>query len=113
MTKEQQVLCDHMVEFFKENFDKIDYDLSDSNLPITKREFLGELRNDPETAAWALTELASWGMDKEYLRDVYVDTPSDCSFTVLKFGDVYMKFHILGYIIEPTEPKTKTVTYFE
>lgn len=55
-------------------------------------------------------------MDKEYLRELFIELPESSDFTVLKINDKYLKITTKGlaiYIIEFIEPKTKTVIYFD
>lgn len=116
MKQEEKILCEYMYQFFKDNFDKIKYDLKDSNLPTQKKKFLNSILEDPQLAVWSLTELANWGMDKEYLKELFIDLPEDIDFSVLKINDKYIKLTLdssnYDYHIEFTEPKMKTVMYF-
>ncbi len=116
MKAEEKLLCNYMAKFFEDNFSKITYDLSDSNLPTQKEKFIAKIKKDPEDAVWSLTELANWGMDEEYLREVYVELPDDCDFTILKIDDNYLKLTCdkeYNYHLNFSEPKTKTVIYFD
>lgn len=116
MKSEEKIMCNYMAKFFDDNFNKITYDLSESNLPTQKKKFITEIKKDLQTAIWALSELAYWGMDKEYLRELYVELPDDCDFTILKIDDKYLKLTCdkeYNYHLNFTEPKTKTVIYFD
>jgi hypothetical protein len=118
MKKIEKMICDFMADFFENNFDKIKYDLSDSNLPTNKKDFIKIIKTDVQDAMWALTELCRWGMDKKYhyLNDIFCDTP-DCDFSVIKIADVYIKMiynhETHEYLLEETFPKEKTIIYFD
>lgn len=116
MKAEEKLLCNYMAKFFEDKFSKITYNLSDSNLPTQKRKFIAEIRRNPQIAVWSLSELANWGMDKEYLRELYIELPDECDFTILKIDDKYLKLTYdeeYNYHLNFSEPKTKTVIYFD
>jgi hypothetical protein len=116
MKAEEKLLCTYMGKFFEDNFSKITYDLLDSNLPTQKRKFIAKIMKDSQTAVWSLSELANWGMNKEYLRELYVELPDECDFTILKIDDKYLKLTCdkeYNYHLNFSEPKIKTVIYFD
>lgn len=115
MKPEEKLICDFAANFIAKNFDKIEYDLADSKLPTQKTKFIKEINKDAQTAMWVIMELACWGMDKEYLKELFVELPEDTKFGVLKIEDKYIKYEVVDYvyILSFTEPKEKTVIYFE
>ncbi|MDD3875491.1 MAG: hypothetical protein PHT69_02660 [Bacteroidales bacterium] len=62
-------------------------------------------------------ELTNWGMkQKECLKEIFVDLPEDTDFGVLKIEDKYVKYILTDdyeYTLSFTEPKEKTVIYFD
>jgi len=113
MTKEEKLLCNYMSEFFQDNFEKITYDLSDSELPIEKNAFLKIIKNDPQTAMWSLGELCMWGMGKkEYLKELYYGDQFD---NVLKINDTLIKvqwsFSKGKYEFKPYEIKQSNIDF--
>jgi len=125
MNDAQQLICEFAADFIEKNWDKILYDLDDSNLPTTKRRFINLVKSDPFVAQWVITELASWGMEEQNMLDyLYVDLTNFgynydfFDFIVLKIKDRYVKLkHVFkpkfDVIISFTQPKSKTIYYFE
>lgn len=116
MKKEKKIICNLIYSFIEENFDKIEYDLTASNLPSKKDKFLKHLKNNFQDCMWALTELASWGMDKAYFRELYPDLVDSYEFPILLIDGKYLKYWLDDdntYHIKFVEPKIKEVIYFE
>lgn len=116
MKPEEKLICDFAANFIAKNFDKIEYNLADSNFPKQKDKFIKEIKKDAQTAMWVITELAAWGMkERAYLKDIFVELPEDTDFWVLKIEDKYIKceWKEYNYILSFTEPKEKTVIYFD
>lgn len=117
MNKAEKIICNHMSLFINDNFDHIVYDVTDSQLPNDKHKFVNKIKKDPQLAMWCLAELCDWGMDKKFLKEVFFYEDPDYNFKVLKINDFYIKIeYMIGddvYKMTLTEPKTKTVTYFE
>lgn len=53
--------------------------------------------------------------ERAYLKDIFVELPEDTDFWVLKIEDKYIKceWKEYNYILSFTEPKEKTVIYFD
>lgn len=116
MKEEEKMLCDFMANFFESHFNNITYDLSGSNIEHNKDVFVELLKSSPEDAVWALTELCWWGMDKQYLNEIYEYKPEDHQFYVLKINGRYIRLSFddkYDYDLRFVEPKIKTVTYFD
>jgi len=113
----EDFLCNFMKSFFETHFENITTDLSKlgDGIPTTKKEFIQEVGNSFETAMWALTELAAWGMDKEYLQYNFFEMYDDENYSVIKIDGRYLKysFDSTNYHIEFVSPKLKLVEYFE
>jgi len=110
MKDAEKMLCDYIHDFVDDNWDKIDkpkIEIEDS-----KRKFLERIKTDVSDALWVLFEVANWGMDKKYLRELFVED-EDCEFRVVLIGTHYLKIMYWGNIVEFTYPKEKTVVYFE
>lgn len=124
MKPEEKLICDFVYEFTNKHWDNIDNDkcdLSESSLPTEKQAFLNEVLKDVQTAIWVVTELASWGMDKKYLKEIPQELYDDVDFIIWKIGDKYIKLYCkhatddweVSFAEQKTKTKTKTVTYFE
>lgn len=117
MKEEEELLCSYMADFFEKNFEKITCDLSRLGIPTQKKKFIDEILKEPETTFWALNELVKWGMDKEYLKEIYVELPFECDFKVLKIGDKYLKMtynnKTCTYYLNFSERKTMIVFYYD
>lgn len=115
MNEAEKLFCEYMYEFTKKNWNKINKEKCDLTTP--KNKFLDEVKTEPFTAHWVLTEVAAWAMDKVYLRELYVDAESEYGFTIIKINDKYIKFEISypGHNLTTkfVEPKFKQVIYFE
>lgn len=114
MKKAEKLICDFVYEFVSTNWNKINKEKCEIN--NTKGEFLEDVKHNIQTAMWVITEVASWGMDMVYLRELYVELPEDSDFYVLKIGDKYIKYECFkdySWNVNFTEPKTKIITYFE
>lgn len=59
MKPEEKLICDFAANFIAKNFDKIEYNLADSNFPKQKDKFIKEIKKDAQTAMWVITELAA------------------------------------------------------
>lgn len=119
MKKEEKIIIDFMYSFVDSNWSNINK--IKCEIKKSKIKFLEEIKTDVQTAMWVLTEVCQWGMDKVYLKELYVDlfatNQEDCDFEVLKFGNKYIKIKFIHeegeYEINFCEPKTKTVIYFD
>ncbi len=113
MEEVEKIICDFMYDFTKKNWDKI----NKVNVEIgkSKTAFLTEVKSNVDTAMWVLTEVCQWGMDKVYLKELYMDMYGDHDFSVIKIKNKYIKLKWLvsQYQISFCEPKTKTVIYFD
>ena len=62
-----KLFLDYLFQFWDENWDKIDRSkYEDGELPVTLDEFKKQLRRSKYDRYWSLTELANWGMGKDY-----------------------------------------------
>lgn len=109
----RKVICEYMHRFVKDNWDRIDLNMV--HITQDKESFLGKVLLDVETAMWIFTEVAVWGMDREYLRELIVYECDD--FRVMKIDGTYIKYawnpYRYEYDLSPAYPKTKVVQYFE
>jgi hypothetical protein len=123
MTKCKEFVCEWVYDFVDKNWDNIEHKKCDLN-KTTKEKFLKEVKKDPQTAMWVITEVMIWSMDKNYTKDLMVfpkpDQDTDEVFKVIKLNDKYIKIiwhheEKCYYSMTFTEPKTKTITveYFE
>lgn len=116
LTDAEILVCNFTRKFVDENWHRID--LKRCEITQSKEDFLIEVTNDPQTAMWVITEVATWGMDKrDSLKEIECDT-KDCEFNVIKIEDKYVKWIWVTtpkyeFQLSLTEPKTKTIIYFE
>jgi hypothetical protein len=81
-------------EFFEKNFEQINYDLSDSEMPTEKSEFLKAIGEYIEDALWAEQELARWGMAEPNMLNeyrVFEKFDSEDNYYVLKIGKRHVR----------------------
>lgn len=117
MKEEEKIICDFMSDFTEKNWDKIDP--AKIELKESKEELISEIKRDVQVALWVLDEVCTRAMDKKYLQELFVKEIVEVGapFRVIKIGDKYIKIQWkrdpYRYEVGFTEPKTKTVTYFE
>jgi hypothetical protein len=113
MKPEEIIICDFIHDFTQQHWDKIQIDKS--GITQTKEDFLEEIKTDFQTAMWMLREVCYNWMDKEYLREIYVNLDSKKDFDVIKINDKYIKITNVKHIYDARfcEPKSKTVYYFD
>jgi hypothetical protein len=113
MKHEEKEICTMIVEFVETHWDKID--LKKVDLTKSKGEFLAEVKENFQSAMWVLTEVAHWGMDKQYLQDIYEEVDPDLFFKVVKLNMNYIKLDFIDhtYVAEYAKPKYKKVLYFD
>lgn len=97
------------IEFVSKNWDKIDRKRIET-LHNTKEDFIKEMKEDYYTACWVLTEVMSWGVDKDYIEEYRVDNEE--GIFVVKINDKYFKINFETYCLDECEPKYKTIVYF-
>lgn len=97
------------IEFVSKNWDKIDRKRIET-LHNTKEDFIKEIKEDYYTACWVLTEVMSWGADKDYIEEYEVDNEEE--IFVVKINDKYFKINFETHCLDECEPKYKTIIYF-
>lgn len=114
----KEIVCNFMHKFVKEYWDKIDKEACE--ITQSKPSFLKEVKTNVDTAMWVFTEVASWGMDKEYLVGCKLELEEDYDFSVMKIDGYYIKYELPTpfncphtYKLTVVRPQTKTITYFE
>lgn len=100
------------VKFIEEHWDDIiNKDAKQINYnQVSKDEMLEAIHNDYEIACWIISEVMSWGCNKNYLRQYIIEGDSDRH--VIKIEDTYFMMSD-DYVYVEVEPKFKTVIYFE
>lgn len=89
-----KVLCESMYNFVKSHINEVTekkdifgHDVTYDDLGFkSKNDMLSQIKNDADIAYWVLTELLSWGLDKDYCRELFVKEETD-TFTVFKLQD--------------------------
>ena len=106
-------VCNFVAQFAEDNWDKVDTEYVE--IKQSKTEFIKVLKTNIDTAIWFLAEVMNWGMDKNYFNELCVDTLEEYDFYVLKLNDKYVKltYTFSESDVEFTEPKEKTIIYFE
>lgn len=119
MKQEEHIICDFISCWLEDNWDKVKDDIEDGYDDfITKDAFITECRCDVESALWILEEVCSQSCnDTRYLKELYVWENIEPYFSVIKIDNHYIKLvysnSTYNYTVSFTEPKTKTITYYE
>lgn len=112
MTTIEQHLCNVMWKFVKEHFEEIKE--SPKNLGFkNKTDMLNAIKVNWQDAWWALFELCSWGMERNYI-DKFLITEGD-SYNIYKIGRRYFKkpYHEDGIVEVKQVVKTVKVIDWE
>ena len=97
------------INFVSENWYKIDKEKMEI-VHNTKEAFIKEIKKEYYIACWILTEVMSWGADKDYIKEYEVENEED--IFVIKLNDKYFKINFETYCLDEIIPKYKTITYF-
>lgn len=96
------------IKFASENWDKINQ--RRLNINSTKECLIKEIEEDYYTACWVLTEVMSWGADKDYIKEYQVENEDE--LFVIKLNNKYFKLNYETQCLDECEPKYKTIMYF-
>lgn len=114
MKKEEQIICDFIYDFVKRNYKKIN--LAKVESIKSKQSILDEVKNNFQDAMWILTEVANWGMDKVYLKNIFckLTEEENLKYSVLKIKNKYIKIEYKKCLYQASfcKPKYKKVMYF-
>ena len=97
------------IEFVSKNWDKIDLKKIES-IHNKKEDFIKEVKEDYYIACWVLTEIMSWGADKDYIKEYKVENEED--IFVIKINNKYFKINHQTSLLDECKPKYKIVTCF-
>lgn len=98
------------VNFIENHFEQ--FDLKKCDLEnYSKKQTLKECKKEYWFACWVVTELMSWGLEKDYLELYMVEHDGD--FLVMKVSDMYFRINFETHCLDEVEVKTKIVSYFE
>ena len=97
------------INFVSNNWDKINRQKIET-IHTSKESFIKEIKEDYYIACWVLTEVMSWGADKNYIKEYQVESEDD--IFVVKIQDKYFRINFETYCLDECEPKYKTVIYF-
>jgi hypothetical protein len=117
MKKAEEVIKKFVAEWIKSNWDIIDHKRTE--ITTSKTSTVDMALKDIQYAMWVLTEVMLWGCDKDRYHDlvVYEYDRDSRWYKVLKLGDDHVKWmwnHTTNkYEYELTNPKEKTIIYFE
>jgi len=117
MTAKEE-LCKYMADFVESHFKFIPpSNFGRYGIPKTKQDLINKTKSDINIAVWVLNELANWGMDCQYLEDLFVPEYreyEDHGFQIIKLSDKYIKIQLSdkGWSARYVKPKTKTIIYF-
>lgn len=100
----------YALNFIKTHWDKIDTKRCELT---TKRKINADIKADPYIAVWVLTEVMSWGCDKDYFEALKVDHPDKEEQLIIKIKKQYFKYDYKKFTFEECFPKTKKIIYFE
>lgn len=74
LSKIEDKLCQAMYRFVEEHFYGIKESIKELGFD-SKKDMLSKIKSNPQDAAWALMELCTWGMNKDYTSsDLLCDT---------------------------------------
>ena len=90
----KKVLCERMYEFVKEHINEVTEkkDIFGRSQTFESlgfndaKDMLKQIKNDEETAYWALTELLYWALSRDYMHELFIQEETD-TFTVFKLQD--------------------------
>ena len=119
MNNTEHRVCEFAHDFVVTNWHNID--LEETVIEETKEELSALCKISLETSMWVLIEVASWGMDRNYMDDYNVELADDDDFLIFNINGMYIKLKYIGieydemfkYTAEMVEPKFKTVIYFD
>ena len=97
------------VNFIKEHWKDIVKEKCE--IKETKTEFLELLSRDRDLEYWVITELMSWGCDKNYLLPYVVEHENKDEYNVYKFGNKFYQWGGMWFI--ETTPTYKQILIFE
>lgn len=100
----------YALNFIKNHWDEINKERCEIT---SKRKLNAEIKADPAMAAWVLTEVMSWGCEKDYLDDLRVEHPKEEEQLIIKIKKQYFKYDYKKYEFEECFAKTKKIVYFE
>lgn len=98
------------VNFIENNFEEFDLKRVDLE-NHTKKQTLKKCKKEYWFACWVLTELMSWGLEKDYLKPYRVKHNGD--FLVIKVNNMHFRINFETHCLDEVEAKTKIETYFE
>ncbi len=117
MSEAELLVCNFIENFCLDNWDKIDKERCD--IDMNKEVFLKYVGGCIQNACWVITEVAEWGMDKQYLRENIVygnDKYKISDFIVFKIDDKFVRIEghsiIDDFTVKFTEKKQKVVEYW-
>ena len=108
----EELLCSEIHKFVKEHIDEVenkknfwDKNQTYDELGFKNRsDMLKQIKEDPQIALWALTELMVWGMSKthdrlatDYRRQLFVEEETEDGDIYYKIGDRYFIAHFYYY----------------
>lgn len=79
MNNLEKELCEVMHDFVEKHIEEVARNLSlrghtwDYLGAKNEDDLLDQIKSTPDIAAWALTELCSWGMDKNYCKELFTE----------------------------------------
>lgn len=92
---------DHWQEINLEDIDLSGY---------TKNNLLKEIKENYCIASWVLTEVMSWGTEKDYIKEYVVENEEE--IFVVKLDNKYFKINFETCCLDECEPRYKTTMYF-
>lgn len=110
--KGNKLVTDLAIRFVEEHWDEITnkHGKQINYNQVSKDEMLEAIKADYDIAGWIISEVMSWGCNKNYLRQYIIEGDSDEH--VIKVEDTYFRMSD-NYNYVKVEPKFKTVVYFE
>ena len=108
--EENKLITGLAIRFVEEHWDEIN--LTKAQINHKQHEFIEIIKTDYNIACWIISEVMSWGCNKNYLRQYIIEGDSDEH--IIKVEDTYFRMSDnYNYNYVKVEPKFKTVVYFE
>lgn len=98
------------ISFIENHFEELNLEKCDLK-GYNKKQVINQCKKEYWFACWVITELMSWGLDKDYLSEYVVEHEGD--FLVIKIKDKYYRINFQTHCFDEAEVKIKTVYYFD
>lgn len=99
------------INFINEHWDEIDK--KKTEIFVSKEKFIKEIKSNLHTAAWVITEVMSWGCEKDYIRPQLIESNDEEAGWIIKVGRSYYRSIPTQELFKKVKPKVKKILVFE